>query len=210
MILSDFDMNLPFGAYNKSLDVQTEYLKNMLISTEYLWNILKQIKLIQLPNWYLGAGSIAQTYWNYQHGFLPNNYIKDIDIAYFDKSDLSEESEQLHEIKIRNLFLDMSVKFDVKNQARVHLWYEKKFDFAIKQYSSTEQAISTWPTTSTCIGVKYENNNLSIYAPYGLNDLFGMVVRPNKTLITKDIYQVKVKRWLECWPLLKIISWDNA
>ena len=47
-----------------------------------------------------------------------------------------------------------------------------------------------------------------VYAPYGLNDLFGMIVRPNKVQITKEIYLNKVERWAKIWHKLKIIPWD--
>ena len=46
-----------------------------------------------------------------------------------------------------------------------------------------------------------------MYAPYGLNDLFGMIVRPNKLQITEVIYQQKVTRWKTCWPSLQIVGW---
>lgn len=98
---------------------------------------------------------------------------------------------------------------DIKNQARVHLWYKDYFGYDIKPIISLEDAINRWPTTSTAIGIRKENNNYLIYAPYGLNDMFSKIVRANKTQITKDIYQNKIIRWKNIWKDLKIIEWDE-
>ena len=42
----------------------------------------------------------------------------------------------------------------------------------------------------------------------GLRDVFGMVVRANKTLITPDVYEDKVQRWRTAWPRLTVVGWD--
>ena len=47
-----------------------------------------------LPNWYLGAGGIAQTVWNLQHGVEPAVGIKDYDLVHFDPADLSVEADR--------------------------------------------------------------------------------------------------------------------
>ena len=89
----------------------------------------------------------------------------------------------------------------------MHLRSQKHFHYSIQPYQSLEDAINHWPTTATCVGVQYVRNELFVYAPYGLNDLFGMVVRPNKLQITKEIYLKKVTRWKQCWPKLQIVPW---
>ena len=85
----------------------------------------------------------------------------------------------------------------MKNEARVHVWYAQKFGYAIPPYVSTDQAISTFSTTATAIGVRPTQGALQIVAPFGLADLFGLIVRPNKAQITRMIYETKVARWRE-------------
>jgi hypothetical protein len=104
-------------------------------------------------------------------------------------------------------FLQCPIKLDIKNQARVHLWYKDHFGYDIKPFNSIEDAVNTWPTTATSIGVRLENGNFIIYAPFGLNDLFGMIVRANKAQITEEIYLQKVNKWKTKWPALTIIPW---
>jgi hypothetical protein len=46
-------------------------------------------------------------------------------------------------------------------------------------------------------------------APFGLDDLFGLVVRPNKRQITRAIYKAKVDRWRSIWPWLTFLPWEE-
>ncbi|KKS15846.1 MAG: hypothetical protein UU71_C0013G0035 [Parcubacteria group bacterium GW2011_GWB1_41_6] len=185
-------------------------LKEILENSENIKKILNRALSLQMPNWYLGAGCIAQTVWNSLHNFDSDTGINDFDLVYYDAEDISYESEDIYIRKSKELFKDISIPVEIRNQARVHLWYEKHFGLPIKQYKSVEEAIASWPTTSTTIGVKYNNNGeFVVCAPNGLNDLFEMIVRPNKVQITKEIYEGKVERWVKIWPKLKIISWEK-
>lgn len=196
--------------HNKDLSTQIAYLKRIVEQSKVIGNILKLAPKLQMPNWYLGAGCIAQTVWNVQHGFDSNHGIKDYDLVYYYSSDISHEGEDSYVKKGNELFKGIPGQVEIKNQARVHLWYEKHFGYAIRPYESIEDAINTWPTTATSVAVKYDDKGESIvYAPYGLNDLFGMIVRPNKIQITKEIYSRKVERWTKIWHGLKVIPWDQ-
>jgi hypothetical protein len=144
------------------------------------------------------------------HGFPLTANIKDYDIVYFDLTDLSGGAEEARAEEARKLFEDLGVELDVKNEARVHLWYPDHFGYAIKPYSSTEDGISTWPTTATAIGVRRNpDGSLTVYTPFGLEDLYGLIVRPNKRQITKEIYLTKVERWKKCWPRLVVVPWES-
>lgn len=179
-------------------------MRSSIVST-----ILDRAPKLALPNWYLGAGCIAQTVWNDLHGYPLTSNIKDYDLVYFDSSDLSCETEESHARDAQEIFQELHVEVDVANEARVHLWYADHFGYAIKPYSSVEDGIASWPTTATAIGVRQDTDGkLATYAPFGLGDLFGMVVRPNKRQITKEIYLKKVERWTKYWPKLVIIPWD--
>lgn len=187
--------------------MQIRVLETILKEDPIISEALRRAEVLALPDWYLGAGCIAQTVWNHLTGKEPAAHIKDLDLAYFDPTDLSKKSETRREEEVEALFRDIHIKVDVKNQARVHLWYKEAFGYPIDPYPSVEAAISSWPTTATCIGVRTYKGQFTVYAPYGLNDLFDMVARPNKVQITEEIYMKKVNRWKACWPGLKIIPW---
>jgi hypothetical protein len=151
---------------------------------------------------------IAQTVWNLAFGKPPEFGIKDVDLIYFDAQDLSREAEANNELRLQNLFGKLPIKLDVKNEARVHLWYESAFGYPIAPYSSTTEAIETFPTTATAVGVRRRAGEFECCAPFGLDDLFHLVIRPNKRQITQTIYEAKINRWRPIWPDLTIISWN--
>jgi hypothetical protein len=196
------------NGFNTDLHTQMELLEKILMSNEVLNNVFIRAQKLDLQNYYIGAGCIAQTVWNNHMKCDPLHGILDIDFVYYDSSDVSFEAENSTIEYIKNGIGPCPVKLDIKNQARVHVWYKEHFGYDIKPYTSVEEAINTWPTTATSIGVRFENGTMKLYAPFGLNDLFGMIVRANKAKITEEIYMQKVNKWKAKWPDLAIIPWQ--
>ncbi len=193
--------------FNKDLQTQIDYLESVLAKSSTIAEILKRAPDLHLPNWYVGAGAVVQTVWNELHGFELTRGIEDCDLVYFD-TDTRYEAEDRYIREGRALFQDLRIEVEIRNEARVHLWYEEKFGERIKPYISVEDAINTWPTTATSVGVRYSNGKFQVYAPYGLHDLLAMIVRPNKALVSQEVYEKKAERWQKVWPKLKIITWD--
>lgn len=199
-------MNLS-DAYNKDLATQIEVLEAIVLQSPTLRDIILRAEELGLPDYYIGAGCIAQTVWNSLSGYPLDYGISDIDLVYFD-TNLEQAAEEKVAEQARHLYADLPFPLDVKNEARVHLWYEARFGYAIKPYVSLEDAINTWPTTATSMAVRVEaENRLRVYAPFGLNDLFGRIVRPNKAQITEEIYKAKADKWHKKWPELTVIPW---
>lgn len=198
-------------ASDKDLGTQVHALVEALKQNPSLQAALKRARELQLPDWYLGAGCVTQTIWNIAHGKQPDADIKDYDLVYFDPADTSHEAEDVHVQAGKRLFSDLAIEVDIKNVARIHLWYEDHFGYEIDPYVSTEDAINTWPTTATAVGIRaVDDDRHLVYAPFGLNDLFGLIVRPNKRQVTKEIYMSKVERWIRHWPRLTVIDWDSG
>ena len=184
---------------SKNLNEQLKDLEEILFKNKTLKEILTRLEKSNLKNYYVGAGAINQTIFNYLHNFKIDANIKDYDIIYYDE-DLSYEKEDLVIKYIKELLKDIDVDVDIKNEARVHLWYNKKYNDNRKPYTSLEDAISRWGTTITCIGVRLEDGNLIVDAPYGLNDLFNMIIRPVKIDFKEEDYNKKVEKWKKNWP----------
>lgn len=192
---------------NLRLDLQVEYLQQALTSNEVAEAVLALAAELDLPGWYFGAGGVAQTVWNLRHGFEAAEGIKDYDLVYFDPGDLSAESEREIEEQVADRLSAFGVVADVHNEARVHLWYEQRFGRRLEPYGSTEEAIATWPTTASSVGVRRDRDGFVVCAPFGLSDLLGMVARPNKTIVTRDVYEEKVTRWVARWAKLRVVPW---
>jgi hypothetical protein len=192
--------------YNRNLQSQIDLLHTALRANTTLYSILKKCEAISLPNYYVGAGCVAQSVWNWQDGNEPMYGIDDIDFVYYD-TDLSFEAEDMAIKLVSEQLAPFGIEVDIKNQARVHLWYTEHFGYEITPYDSVEAAINSWPAITTSIGVRLKNGELEVYAPYGLNDMFGRVIRANKVQITKGIYEAKVAKWTAKWNDLTVVPW---
>jgi hypothetical protein len=139
-----------------------------------------------------------------------SNGIKDYDVFYFDSSDLSWEAEDAVIKAGQEVFDGLPAEVEIRNEARVHLWYEQKFGVPCPPHGSTEAAIDSFAATTCCLGVRLEaDGGWRVYAPHGLSDVFNLVVRPNSVLAPREVYETKAARWKKDWPELTVLSWPN-
>ncbi|MGW8486910.1 nucleotidyltransferase family protein [Streptomyces sp. NPDC055886] len=192
------------------LDEQLAALKSVLARNEVLVEVLNRTAGLGLPNWYVTAGCLFQTVWNVATGRHPTNGIKDYDVFYFDDRDLSWEAEDKVIKAAHQAFAGLPTEVEVRNEARVHLWYEQKFGVACAPHVSTEAAIDSFAATTCCLGVRLEpGGRWRVYAPHGLSDVFNLVVRPNPVLAPREVYETKAARWQQQWPELTVMGWPS-
>jgi uncharacterized protein len=192
------------------LEEQVAHFRAALRENRALMRVLDAAAQMRLPGWYLVAGCLYQTVWNVVTGQPPEAGILDYDLAYFDGSDLSWDAEDAVIQAGRKIFADLPVPVQIRNQARVHLWYAEKFGTACPPHSSTEAAIDTFEATTACLGVRKERGERwRIYAPHGLADVFNLVVRPNPVLASREVYEAKTNRWQRQWPGLTVLPWPQ-
>lgn len=125
--------------------------------------MLTIVERLDLPDWWICAGVLRSKIWG-----IDQNAQSDIDIVYFDPSDISEATEKRHE---RQLCEWVDLPWSVKNQARMHLVNE------LPPYASAQDAIAQFPETVTAIGVT-KRDKFQLYLPYGANDFTDRVIRP--------------------------------
>lgn len=164
--------------------------------------ILEVARTIDLPNWYVGAGLIRATVWDYLHGYPVASEIPDIDVAYCSKERL-EENELPKFTKLAPEF-----KWDLRNAATLHVWYKRDLGIEIEPMTSAEQDIASWPEYASCIGLRLlGEEETKLYAPYGIEDLMEMKWRRNadNPQITREVTEKRLikKRILERWPSVK-------
>src|SRR5690242_5884677 len=172
---------------------QVEALEAIVRCNPVVADVLDRLPALPLGSWYIGAGGVAGTVWNHLHGFAPTHGIKDYDVVYYDADDLSERAEQAVEAQVTEMLGANGAAVDVTNEARVHTWYEHRFGRPLAPYRSVEHAIATWPTTANSIGVRCDRGEFVVCAPFGLADLFAMVVRANPTLVDEPVYRAKAE-----------------
>jgi len=134
------------------LDEQLAQFQAVLRRNPALTEVLARASRLDLPGWYLVAGCLYQTVWNVVSGQPPAAGILDYALAYFDGSDLSWEAEDAVIQAGRQVFAGLPAPVQIRNQARVHLWYEQKFGTPCPPHESVEAAIDTFEATTACPG----------------------------------------------------------
>lgn len=194
----------------KSISEQYETFISILEKNKDLMMLLNYITKLKLPNFYIAAGSIFQTIWNYYDELDLNFRVKDVDIIYYDDSNLSVEKD-LEYYNMINEYIKskgLNYEIDVSNEARMHLWKKNNENKDIDQYKNSEDAISKWIATVHAIGITKENNTIKIYAPYGLSDIYDRTIRPIKhNGNSKELYDKKVASWKKRFDNLNIVEW---
>ena len=126
------------------LDEQLTCLRQSLSLNRTLTRVLIGAAEMGLPGWYLMAGGLYQTVWNVVTDQRPEAGILDYDLAYFDASDLSWEAEDAVIRTGNEVFAGLPTPVQIRNQARVHLWYEQKFGVPCPPQTSSEAAINPY------------------------------------------------------------------
>ncbi|SFW71998.1 nucleotidyltransferase family protein [Amycolatopsis australiensis] len=187
----------------------SERLRETLERNEVLVGLLRRARDLGLPHWYLTAGCVAQTVWNVLTGRPPADGIKDYDLFYHDPADLGWAAEDSVIRAVAAVCADLPAEVEVRNEARVHLWYEAKFGTPCRPFATTEEAIDAFPAVCSCVGVRLRHDgSWHVHAPHGLGDLFAMIVRPNPVLAPREVYESKAARWRSRWPELTVLPWS--
>jgi hypothetical protein len=59
------------------------------------------------------------------------------------------------------------------------------------------------------VGVTVAAGRPRVYAPYGLDDVLGLVVRPDPASpAPRHVHETKAARWSAVWPELTVLPWD--
>lgn len=155
-------------------------LADMLRGSPTLMDVLSTVQRLGLPDWRIASGAVYQTVWNALTGRDPDHGIRDYDVLYFDP-DTSWEAEDLEIRRAAAAFSpSLAAMVELRNQARVHLWFEAKFREPYAALSCTDEALQRFVAPAFAVGVRLEQDGaFSIAAPFGLEDMFAMRLRPN-------------------------------
>jgi hypothetical protein len=155
-------------------------LLEMVSASPSLMGVLSLARAFDLPDWRIVAGAVYQAVWNALTGRPPDHGVRDYDLVYFDP-DPSWEAE---DAVIKRAAAFFPTPFDalveVRNQGRVHLWFEQKFGEPYAPLTCTDEMVERFVCPAFSVGVRLERDGrLDLVAPFGLEDLFAMRLRPN-------------------------------
>jgi hypothetical protein len=157
------------------------------------------------PDLLIGAGAIRDVVWDQLHGYREATRPKDVDLVFFDRA-VGTGGEQSVLDALRTLA--PTVPWDVHNQATVHLWYAKAFGVEVDPLASSADGVGTWPETASAVAVRLmADETLAVVAPFGLEDLFGLVWRRNPRRVTLQEYRRRIerKRVASRWPRVRVL-----
>jgi hypothetical protein len=153
----------------------------ILRATPPLMQVLSVARHLDLPDWLVFSGAVYQPVLNHLTGRPLDFGIKDYDLAYFDASNLSYEAEDVVIHRVKATFDEpLRSMVEVRNQARVHLWFEAKFGEPYGPLSCTADALERFASATFAVGVRLApDDRLYIVAPFGLANLFALRLRSN-------------------------------
>ncbi|MDP3417731.1 nucleotidyltransferase family protein [Falsiroseomonas sp.] len=166
--------------------------------------LLELLPALGLNQGFLTAGCLFQEVWNHRAGHKPGWGIRDYDVFYFDDSDLSFEAEDAVIRRVRQATAHLAVEVEVRNQARVHLWYPQRFGPGYPQLRSAQDGIDRYLVACTCIGIELATG--ALYAPNGLAELEAGTLRRNPLNDRPALFRRKAEAYQARWPYLTIME----
>ena len=168
--------------------------------------ILSALDALHLPDAWLVSGCLVQSVWNALTDRSITHGINDYDVFYFD-SDTSWDAED-HVIKqFDPIARELSVTIQVRNQARVHLWYQQKFGAPYPPLKCSTEGIDRFLTRNTKVGIRRNDGRDEVYAPDGFDDIAGLLITPNRSAnFSRERYLEKAARWTLLWPELTLVE----
>lgn len=191
--------------------LQREALRDIIRTNPVLMEVLTGLREDGAPDHLVVAGAIYNLVWNRLTGRPDLNGINDIDVIYFDANDTSYEAEDVVIRRLGSRFMQLPLPVQVRNQARVHLWFPQKFGIAFTPLRSSAEMLGRYSSRAHAVGVRLEaDDTLSIVAPFGLADIFAFRVAPNLVLANKAAHDAKAARAKSVWPELAIVEWPDG
>jgi hypothetical protein len=176
-------------------------LRALIASDERRMRVLHAVRDLGLPDCWVAAGFVRNRVWDHLHRRATSPLPQDIDVIWFAPDACAARRDAGLEAALRKR--DDTLAWSVKNQARMHV---RNGD---APYRSALDAMRFWPETATAVGVRLgPRGDIDVAAPFGLDDLFGLVVRPTRRFVAEKhgvyLERVRAKHWARHWPGLRI------
>lgn len=181
-------------------------LEAILRAAPSVMQVMQTARDLDLPDWLLFSGAVYQRVLNHETGRDPDYGIKDYDIGYFDP-DTSYEAEDAVIQRVAAAFdPPLREMVEVRNQARVHLWFEGKFGEPYEPLNASAEALERFTSATFAVGARLaRDGSMTILAPFGLEDLFALRLRPNPIRKTGG-FQRTAEAAKARWPELTILA----
>ncbi|WP_394693516.1 nucleotidyltransferase family protein [Hyphobacterium sp.] len=185
---------------------QREFVIASVLSNPTAKAVLAIAHQLDLPDWALMAGAVYQAVWNRLTGRPADHGVNDYDLAYCDPEDLSEAGEAAVIARAAEAFAGVDAEVEVCNQARVPLWFGVKYGVERQPIHCTEDAVKEFASVTHSVAIRLDaDGQPELIAPYGLGELFSLVVKPVPDISTPELWNAKIARQKQLWPEIEFV-----
>ncbi|WP_339335615.1 nucleotidyltransferase family protein [uncultured Maricaulis sp.] len=186
---------------------QAAFLVDAALEDPMIVAILDRLAALDLPDAALMAGAVYQAAWNRLTGRPGGHGIKDYDVGYYDGSDLSEAGEDIVIRRCAEAFADLPAEVEVRNQARVHIWFSAKFGVERQPLRDTEDALRHFGSLSHGVALRPTRcgTRPAVLAPCGLDEIFSGRIVPRPDHADPAGWNGKMARQKQLWPELDFV-----
>lgn len=172
-----------------------------------LMHVLTTVRPLGMEQWRVFSGAVYQSVWNALTGREPGYGVRDYDLGYWDQ-DTSWDAEDVVIKRVAAAFEEpFRSMVEVRNQARVPIWFQSHFGEPYAPLDNADAALGRFVAPAYAVGVRLEADDaISIAAPFGLDDVFDMVLRPNPTRILARDWERITERARARWPELTVVQ----
>ena len=151
---------------------------------------------------WIGAGCVRNAVWDHLSGQdTEATPLADLDVVFHDPVNATAEHDARIEAALSLAAPDLP--WSVRNQARMH---ERN---GHRPYRDVADALTHWVETATAIAARLGPKGVEILAPFGVDDVLGMILRPVPAYRSKPEVlraRLEAKGWLTRWPGLRVRS----
>ncbi len=150
---------------------------------------------------WLAAGFVRNAVWDALSGRAPDiAYLADLDLVHHDAAESTPMADERYEAALRAA---RPLPWSVRNQARMHARNGHP------PYRDLAEALSHWPETATAIAVRLVAGRIQVLAPFGVEDLLAMIIRPGPAHAADPAVlraRLSSKGWQARWNGLRVLG----
>lgn len=180
--------------------IEKEFLA-LIQKDQQMMTILNVIADLGLKDSWLAAGAVRNYIWNSLSGRQGFDRDTDLDVVFYDP-EISYQETLNRERRLKESYPDYP--WELKNQVFMHVHNPDTAG-----YESARDAISKYPETATAVALRLIDDELELFAPYGLDVISRFEIHPTPYFKASDkrmaVYNERMarKNWSKKWPQIK-------
>jgi len=100
---------------------------------------------------------------------------------------------------------------EARDQARVPLWYPRRFNHACPPVTQARDCIDQFACRAHCVGLRLgADDRFDIHAPFGLDDIVTFRLTPDPALPNRATHEARAARQTALWPELTVVPWPDT